>query len=139
VTVQPVTSSLAAARTGATTSTSGMGLDGDAFLKLLVAQLKYQDPMNPADGTEFMAQTAQFSMVEKLNEMAQQNTDSLAAQRVLQASQMVGLSVSYADAKGITHTGVATSARLLVTGPVLVVGGAEVPLTSITEVATATA
>ena len=38
----------------------------DAFLKLLVAQLRYQDPMNPADGTEFISQTAQFTVVERL-------------------------------------------------------------------------
>ena len=32
--------------------------DKDTFLKLLVAQLKYQDPSNPADSTQFLAQTA---------------------------------------------------------------------------------
>ena len=40
--------------------------DQDTFLKLLVAQLKYQDPSNPADSTQFLAQTAQFTQVEKL-------------------------------------------------------------------------
>ena len=36
------------------------------FLQLLVAQLKGQDPMNPMDGTEFVAQLAQFSSLEEL-------------------------------------------------------------------------
>ena len=38
----------------------------DMFLKLLVAQMKYQDPANPASSSEFMAQTATFTQVEKL-------------------------------------------------------------------------
>lgn len=37
----------------------------DVFMKLLVAQLKYQNPMNPADGVEFMTQLAQFTQLEQ--------------------------------------------------------------------------
>jgi flagellar basal-body rod modification protein FlgD len=43
------------------------GLDKDAFLRLLTTQLQYQDPLNPADSTEFTAQLAQFSSLEQLN------------------------------------------------------------------------
>jgi flagellar basal-body rod modification protein FlgD len=39
----------------------------DAFLKLLITQLQHQDPLNPADSTEFTAQLAQFSSLEQLN------------------------------------------------------------------------
>jgi flagellar basal-body rod modification protein FlgD len=38
----------------------------DTFLKLLVAQIRHQDPMNPADGTEFLSQLAQFSQLEQI-------------------------------------------------------------------------
>lgn len=38
----------------------------DMFMKLLVAQLRYQNPMNPADGVEFMSQLTQFSQLEQL-------------------------------------------------------------------------
>jgi flagellar basal-body rod modification protein FlgD len=41
------------------------------FLKLLVAQMRNQDPMNPADGTQFVAQLAQFSQLEQAVAMRQ--------------------------------------------------------------------
>jgi flagellar basal-body rod modification protein FlgD len=42
------------------------GLDRDAFLQLLVTQLRHQDPSRPQDSQEFLAQLAQFSALEKL-------------------------------------------------------------------------
>ena len=38
----------------------------DAFLRLLVAQIKNQNPLNPADGVEFLSQLAQFSELEQM-------------------------------------------------------------------------
>lgn len=72
----------------------------DTFLKLLVAQLKYQNPMSPADGTQFLAQTAQFTMVEKLNEISQSVKANAAANEVLEASGMIGKRVSVATKDG---------------------------------------
>jgi flagellar basal-body rod modification protein FlgD len=51
--------------TGSTAKAS-KSLDRDAFLKLLTTQLQHQDPLNPADSTEFSAQLAQFSSLEQL-------------------------------------------------------------------------
>lgn len=47
-------------------SKSNSSLDKDAFLQLLVAQMQYQDPLQPTSNTEYMAQLAQFSTVEEL-------------------------------------------------------------------------
>lgn len=58
-------------------------LDKDAFLGLLVAQMKYQDPLEPTSNTEFVAQYAQFSSLEQMQNMA--NTMELT-----RASSMVG-------------------------------------------------
>ncbi|MCR4895525.1 MAG: flagellar hook capping protein [Lachnospiraceae bacterium] len=49
---------------------SGGTLDKDSFLQLLVAQMQYQDPLEPTSNTEYVAQYAQFSQVESLNNMA---------------------------------------------------------------------
>lgn len=45
-------------------------LDKDAFMQLLVTQLRYQDPLNPMDNQEFMAQMAQFSALEQMMNMS---------------------------------------------------------------------
>ena len=45
------------------------GLGKETFLKLLVAQLKNQNPLNPADGMEFVSQLAQFSQLEQIMEI----------------------------------------------------------------------
>ena len=71
-------------------------LDQDTFLKLLVAQMKYQDPSNPADATQFLTQTAQFTQVEKLGAIADSvaKLDSLATgqESMLQSQLMLGAS-----------------------------------------------
>ena len=134
MTVSPVGSSTTTAATKSPVASSKTDLGSDAFLKLMVAQLKYQDPMNPAQGTEFLAQTAQFTMVEKLSQLAQQNADGLSAQRALQAGSMIGKTVAFTDANGVLQQGVATSARLLPGGPVLQVDGQDVALSSIEQI-----
>lgn len=65
---------------------SSDGMDKDAFLQLLVAQMRYQDPLEPTSNTEYISQYAQFSQVEQLQNMA----GSMDLQR---ASQLVGKEV----------------------------------------------
>ena len=108
--------------------------DKDTFLKLLVAQLKYQDPSNPADSTQFLAQTAQFTQVEKLAEVAEGQASMLKAQQSLSASNLVGRTISYTDASGAEQTGVVSKATLGGGEPILTVGNTEVPLTSVKDV-----
>lgn len=85
-------SSLTGSTSPASSSSSSSGLGADApseevFLNLLVAQLQNQDPLNPADSTQFVTQLAQFSELEQVigirgdieSEMAIQNAASSAA------------------------------------------------------------
>lgn len=48
-----------------------LGSDKTTFLRLLVTQLKHQDPMNPSDGVEFVTQLAQFTALEQATQMSQ--------------------------------------------------------------------
>lgn len=128
----PMTTTANKEKTTATDPNSSLGQD--AFLKLLVAQLKYQDPMNPADGADFMAQTAQFTMVEKLAAMQKQGETTIASQKQLQAIQLVGKQVSYTDTVGMLREGVVQSARFTPDGQTLTINGTTVNLSSVTGV-----
>ncbi len=68
------------------TGNAGESMDKEAFLQLLVAQMKYQDPLQPTSNTEYISQYAQFSQVESLQNMS----SSMDLQR---ASGMVGQTV----------------------------------------------
>lgn len=68
------------------TSTSNNSMDKEAFLQLLVAQMKYQDPLEPTSNTEYISQYAQFSQVESLQNMS-------ASMDLQRASALVGQEV----------------------------------------------
>jgi flagellar basal-body rod modification protein FlgD len=91
----------AAAPSNPTTgSSANNALNENTFLTLLVAQLKYQDPMNPADSTQFLTQTAQFTEVQTLQQMEAEQKASQSANQLLAASTMVGHPVSYSLSAG---------------------------------------
>lgn len=116
------------------TSDSSGSLNSDAFLKLLVAQLKYQDPLNPADGAEFLAQTAQFTMVEKLTTMVTQGEETARSQQETQAAQLVGKQVTYVNSSGEKTEGTVESASFTKDGQTLVIDGKSVELDAVTGV-----
>ncbi len=108
----------------------------DTFLQLMVAQLRYQDPTNPTDSSQFLAQTAQFTSLEKLIDMAKATADLLAAQKLQSASAMIGKQVTYQDAQGNEHTGVVSSTKITTDGPQMRVGSEYVSLDKVTEITT---
>ena len=74
------------AKNETTNKTTPTGYDKDAFMQILVAQMKYQDPLEPTSNTEYINQYATFTQVEQLSNMA--NAMSLS-----RASEMVGKTV----------------------------------------------
>jgi flagellar basal-body rod modification protein FlgD len=109
-------------------------LGTDTFLNLLVAQLKYQNPMSPSDGTQFLAQTAQFTMVEKLTELTEQSKRLLTDNQSLAAASLLGKTVSWADADGAIQHGTVTSAAFGSEGATVIVGEQRIPFAQIRDV-----
>ncbi|MGE3831584.1 MAG: flagellar hook capping FlgD N-terminal domain-containing protein, partial [Parvibaculaceae bacterium] len=81
---------------GSQTSTTSTGaaakasLDYTAYLRLLIAQLKNQDPTQPSDPTQYMAQHASFSNVEQAIQMNSKLDAMLTAQAFSQADGFIG-------------------------------------------------
>jgi flagellar basal-body rod modification protein FlgD len=98
----------AAAPTGTSSPTDATGGGKDMFMKLLVAQLKYQNPMSPTDNNEYMSQMAMFTQVEKLGQLLESQQQSQAWQERLAAEAMVGRQVTGSGSDAGTHTGVVT-------------------------------
>lgn len=87
----------AAAATTDTSSSTGKTLDYNSFLQLLVAQLKNQDPTNPADPTTFVAQLASFSSVEQLVNANSKLGSMLTQGELSQAAAVIGRTVTSSD------------------------------------------
>jgi flagellar basal-body rod modification protein FlgD len=118
-------------------TTDGLNTLGqDAFLKLLVAQMKYQDPSNPTDPTQFLTQTAQFTVVEKLAALSELNQKVLDASTAQSAASMLGKNVTWKDLSGGSHTGVVTATTFGSQTPTLTVDGKNVSLDDVTGIAT---
>jgi flagellar basal-body rod modification protein FlgD len=113
---------------------AGDTLGKDAFLKLLVAQLKYQNPMSPSDPNQFMAQTAQFTMVEKLEQLAQEATRTRAVTESGTATALLGRTIAWTGAGGVERTGVVTGTSFGSDGATLHVGTDRIPLEQIRSV-----
>jgi flagellar basal-body rod modification protein FlgD len=110
----------------------------DVFMKLLVAQMRYQDPGNPVDSSQMMSQTATFSQVEKLEQLVTQNASMLVLQESATAGALVGRTATYTDTTGASVTGVVSSVRLATKGAeaVAVINGEKIPVGRLTEIAT---
>ena len=132
----PVTGAapVAGAPTEFSTQTGSASADKDMFLKLLVAQMKYQDPMNPTDSSEFLAQSAQFTALEKMSTTAEQVTQLVGLQMAFGASSMVGRTVTYPMEDGTSVSGPVSSVKFTSTGPILTVDGVDVDFADLTSV-----
>lgn len=72
-------------------------LDYNAFLQLLIAQMQNQDPMEPMNSSDYVAQLAAFSQVEKTIQTNERVAELLSAVRLQQAEAILGRTVTSAD------------------------------------------
>jgi len=84
-------------------------VDYQSFLRLLVAQMKNQDPTSPMESTDYVAQLATFSQVEQSVQMNSKLEQILAASALSQASGVVGRKITSADG---TVTGTVKEVKL---------------------------
>ena len=95
----PVQPNVGIGDTASSTPTTGTAslLAPDTFLNLLVDELKYQDPLNPTNSSDFMNQIAQLSQVEQLQSVT-------SASQISEASTLIGRSITGVDAAGASVT-----------------------------------
>ncbi|HWH33279.1 MAG TPA: flagellar hook capping FlgD N-terminal domain-containing protein [Egibacteraceae bacterium] len=110
------------------------GMDSDAFLKLLVAQMRYQNPMAPTDGAAMLQQTAQFTQVETLKQLATAQKELLSYHQASVASSLVGKEVTAVKDDGTEVTGTVDAIRFTSDGPVLRMGELELSLDATREI-----
>lgn len=90
-------------------------LDYDSFLKLLTAQMKFQDPTKPMDSTQFVAQLASFSNVEQSIKMNSKLDALITSTGLNQADGLIGKTITSADG---TVTGKVVAVRIFSDGVV---------------------
>src|SRR3954453_20930318 len=94
-----ITSVTGTQQTAASTASSKTAVMGkDDFLKLLVAQLQHQDPMNPMDDKEFMGQMAQFSTLEQITNVGTQMQNLASSSDMSSGVALLGHDVTYVKA-----------------------------------------
>ena len=98
------------------------------FLNLLVTQLRYQDPLNPMDDRDFLAQLAQFSALEQM-------TENTRWAQMSYALGLVGATVQFWTNEGGLAEGIVRSVRIDGTEPLLNVGNREIRLDQVIRAA----
>ncbi|HET7625349.1 MAG TPA: flagellar hook capping FlgD N-terminal domain-containing protein [Verrucomicrobiae bacterium] len=110
-------------------------LGQDDFLKLLVAQLSAQDPLNPVSNTDFVAQMASFSTLSQAQSTGADIAALRSEQQVSQANSLLGRTVTLQSADG-TLTGGVVSGVVMVDGvPNIVVNGGNYDLSQLFAIA----
>ena len=109
-------------------------MDKDTFLKLLVAQLRYQDPTKPMDGAQFVAESATFTQVEVLQKLQEAQTQMLSFQSTLLSSGLIGKTVTATGSDGKDVTGVVGSARVVAGQAYIMVDDVMLPVSSVVKI-----
>lgn len=104
-------------QSNATTASNKASLDYDTFLQLLIAQMQNQDPTEPMDSSEQIAQLATFSQVEQTIETNKNLEALLQSNSLSQASAIIGKTVSSLDGE---TTGVVKEVQIMSDGAIAV-------------------
>ena len=129
------TSSSTATSTSLSSAIQGTGaLDENAFMQLLITQMQNQDPLQPTDNQQFIAQLAQFSTLEQTTQQTAQITSLGQIMGTTQALGLVGRHVQYTDSTGASTSGQVTGLTFSNGSVQLQVNGVNVSPANITGV-----
>jgi len=109
-------------------------LNQQDFLKLLVAQMSAQDPMNPVSNSDFAAQMAQFSTLQTTQSMQTNLAGLELSQAVIQANSLLGRTVQVQSAQGVTDSGVVSAVEIKAGTPSIIVNGQSYGLSALLSV-----
>ena len=113
----------------------GDDLDKMDFLKLLIAQLRHQDPLKPLEDKEFIAQLAQFNSLEQMMNLNQSFEKAQKWQMLTQSTSLIGKSVAAIDTEtGESIQGVVIKVDMTDEGPELDVDGKRVSYNEIVSI-----
>lgn len=114
---------------------SEFGMDKDAFLKILVEQLKNQDPSSPGDSTQYVQQMTSYSMLEQLTNISQAMQVQQSNSAGTTATSLVGHTVTYLDQDDHEQTGEVKSVDFTGGTPTLTIGDQSgISLAQVTKV-----
>lgn len=142
----PVTTNTSAPAATASTTTPAVTIPGGAlnensFLQLLTTQMQYQDPLQPQDNSQFIAQLAQFTSLEQMTNVATNDSQIATKLTALQgtidqssAYGLLGKSVTVTQSNGTTVTGAVTSVTEQSGQPAVQISGTYYPMTDVTSV-----
>jgi flagellar basal-body rod modification protein FlgD len=100
------------------TTTAKSSVDYDTFLKLLIAQMRNQDPTNPTDPTAYMSQLAEFSQVEQAIQTNTKLDSMLSASALEQADGLIGRNLSFISTEGNNVSGKIASISIVSGGAI---------------------
>ena len=104
--------------TDTTLNTPSPTVDYHAFLQLLIAQMKNQDPTSPTDMSQYMSQFAQMSSVEQAIQTNTKLDTLLSSTALSQAESLIGRTASFTSSDGQSTTGKITAVRIIQGGAV---------------------
>lgn len=117
-----MTTSIPAGANQSSSAQSKAMVDYNSFLKLLIAQMKNQDPTQPMDSTQYVAQLATFSQVEQSMQANTKLDQILQASSLSQATSLIGHSISSLDGE---VSGIVKEVRVFSDGMVAVLESGE--------------
>jgi flagellar basal-body rod modification protein FlgD len=116
------------------TTAPGNGLGKDAFLQILMAQMRHQDPLNPADGSAMVAQLAQFGTMEQLQNINEKIEALFNLSLLGETSAMIGKDITYVSMDSNIRQGRVESVLWYGTESLLRINGELVPIGAICEI-----